>query len=93
MNMGACWGLLPDNPQTLYYSCLPIFDQGIMKQRCQFQSISMPWEAKSVKDPTKDVRRSNIDERNFLTNDGAEGKTIFERARSASRISREGLDG
>mmetsp|Transcript_21787 Transcript_21787/g.25704 ORF Transcript_21787/g.25704 Transcript_21787/m.25704 type:complete len:108 (-) Transcript_21787:8-331(-) len=38
-----------------------------------------------MEDPTKEVRRSNIDERQFLTNDGAEGKTVFERARSASR--------
>lgn len=41
------------------------------------------WAA-NMEDPTKEVRRSNIDERQFLTND-AEGKTVFERARSASR--------
>eukprot|EP00434_Breviolum_minutum_P017538 symbB.v1.2.015480.t1/scaffold1156.1/size134879/10 len=41
--------------------------------------------AANLEDQTQEVRRSNIDERQFLTNDGAEGKTIFERARSASR--------
>lgn len=43
------------------------------------------WVAANLEDPTKEVRRSNIDERHFLTNDGAEGKTIFERSRSATR--------
>ncbi|CAK9027801.1 unnamed protein product [Durusdinium trenchii] len=37
-----------------------------------------------LEDQTKEVKRSNVDERQFLTND-ADGKTVFDRAKNASR--------
>eukprot|EP00931_Biecheleriopsis_adriatica_P011332 TRINITY_DN112411_c0_g1_i1.p1 TRINITY_DN112411_c0_g1~~TRINITY_DN112411_c0_g1_i1.p1 ORF type:complete len:401 (+),score=96.96 TRINITY_DN112411_c0_g1_i1:22-1203(+) len=42
--------------------------------------------AGGVEDQSKEVRRSNIEDRKFLTNDGAEGRNQFERERSASRM-------
>eukprot|EP00913_Durusdinium_trenchii_P016084 g15118.t1 len=40
--------------------------------------------AQDNQDQTKEVKRSNVDERQFLTND-ADGKTVFDRAKNASR--------
>eukprot|EP00439_Symbiodinium_sp_Y106_P021330 s2447_g2.t1 len=47
---------------------------------------SAAWKASlDAEDPTKQVKRSNIAERQFLATDGADGQTVFHRERSAAR--------
>lgn len=47
---------------------------------------SAAWKASlDAEDPTKQVKRSNIAERQFLATDGADGQTVFQRERSAAR--------